>query len=139
MRRGSRRSRIEIDCTTCHWPNPSARCRSTDGWELIDIHASYIGILPGQMRVAKIGQEIDGWSRYVGPSHPPPSTMIHDCGKLTLFHLTGILNPPSTSDALLTAKTEVHIGPTLRTCKKPGPALASTESPLGPSYNTPAS
>ncbi|KAF8627831.1 hypothetical protein AX15_004249 [Amanita polypyramis BW_CC] len=70
---------------------------TSDDWEIIEIHASHVeSILLSQVRVAKIGQEIDVWV----------------LGRTRVRLRVVSLDPPSKRDAqLLTTSTEVAIKP----------------------------
>lgn len=72
---------------------------SSDDWEIIEIHASHVeSTLLSQVRVAKLGQEIDVWV----------------LGRTRVRLRVTSLNPSSKGDALLlTTNTEVSIAPKL--------------------------
>ncbi|KZP10920.1 AAA-domain-containing protein [Athelia psychrophila] len=102
---------------------------SADDWEIIELHAGHVeDTLLGQVRVAKIGQEIDVWV----------------IGRTRVRLRVVSLDPPSKADALLlTTNTEVQIAPKLRTAaptasKKAQTAASTQESALGPADKAPS-
>ncbi|KIK98366.1 hypothetical protein PAXRUDRAFT_692364 [Paxillus rubicundulus Ve08.2h10] len=87
---------------------------SSDDWEIVEIHASHVeSTLLSQVRVARIGQEIDLWV----------------LGR-TRVRLTVVSFEPSTkgSAALLTTDTEVSIAPKAHHRQKVVKAVVSTAS-----------
>ncbi|KAF9221776.1 AAA-domain-containing protein [Gyrodon lividus] len=87
---------------------------TSDDWEIIEIHASHVeSTLISQVRVAKIGQEIDVWV----------------LGR-TRVRLTVVSLEPSTkgSAALLTTGTEVSIAPKAHRRQKAAISATSTTS-----------
>ncbi|KZP06536.1 PEX-1N-domain-containing protein [Athelia psychrophila] len=102
---------------------------SADDWEIIELHAGHVeDTLLGQVRVAKIGQEIDVWV----------------LGRTRVRLRVVSLDPPSKADALLlTTNTEVHIAPKLRNAgptapKKAQTATSTQENALGPAAKAPS-
>ncbi|KZP02539.1 PEX-1N-domain-containing protein [Athelia psychrophila] len=102
---------------------------SADDWEIIELHAGHVeDTLLGQVRVAKIGQEIDVWV----------------LGRTRVRLRVVSLDPPSKADALLlTTNTEVHIAPKLRNAAPTAPKKAQTaastqDNALGPADKAPS-
>ncbi|KAJ7128978.1 P-loop containing nucleoside triphosphate hydrolase protein [Mycena crocata] len=100
---------------------------TADDWEIIDIHASHVeSTLLSQVRVAKIGQEIDVW--VLGRTR-------------VRLRVVGI-GPESKGNALLlTTNTEVSIAPKLHSRKhaRPVNGLSNGPSDAGPSKDPPLS
>ncbi|KAF8813732.1 AAA-domain-containing protein [Phlegmacium glaucopus] len=91
---------------------------SADDWEIIEIHAAHVeSTLLSQVRVAKVGQEIDIW--VLGRTR-------------VRLRVTG-LDPPSKKNALLlSTNTEVSIAPKLHSNKQissPKRSLANGHAP----------
>ncbi|KAF9047391.1 P-loop containing nucleoside triphosphate hydrolase protein [Panaeolus papilionaceus] len=77
---------------------------TSDDWEIIEIHASHVeSTLLSQVRVAKVGQEIDVWV----------------LGRTRVRLRVTSVDPPAKNNALLlTTNTEVSIAPKLHKAKK---------------------
>ncbi|KZP06528.1 AAA-domain-containing protein [Athelia psychrophila] len=122
---------------------------SADDWEIIELHAGHVeDTLLGQVRVAKIGQEIDVWVLGRTRVRLRVGALLIDIpfhsSKLTLVGPAVSLDPPSKADALLlTTNTEVHIAPKLRNAAPTAPKKAQTaastqENALGPADKAPS-
>ncbi|KAF8637996.1 hypothetical protein AX16_010628 [Volvariella volvacea WC 439] len=87
---------------------------TSDDWEIIEIHASHVeSTLLSQVRVAKVGQEIDVWVM----------------GRTRVRLRVVSLDPPSKGNAsLLATDTEVSIAPKLRNSQHGQPHKAKASS-----------
>ncbi|KAL1710677.1 P-loop containing nucleoside triphosphate hydrolase protein [Schizophyllum commune] len=96
---------------------------SSDDWEIIELHAGHVeSTLLSQVRVAKVGQEIDVWV----------------LGRTRVRLLVGSLDVSSkTNAALLTTDTEISIAPKVhrrgaQAAKSRAPAEPSSDEPVKP-------
>ncbi|KAF7970317.1 hypothetical protein HWV62_24390 [Athelia sp. TMB] len=94
---------------------------SADDWEIIELHAGHVeDTLLGQVRVARVGQEIDVWV----------------LGRTRVRLRVVSIDPHSKSDALLlTTNTEVSIAPKLRSTT----STPASKKAAGSSFATTAS